>query len=99
MYLRISKQLGSNMATGSFQPMLAALKASADKLAAIHNSTLAKVNELVKELVRYSEELHKKHKQIKVLSKLFLLVELIRLLFSFFSTKSFRMKSLVQVMS
>ena len=99
MYLKISKQLGSNTATGSFQPMLAALKASADKLAAIHNSTLAKVNELVKELVRYSEELHKKHKQIKVLSKLFLLVELIRLLFSFFSTKSFRMKSLVQVMS
>ena len=24
------------------------------------------VNELVKDLVRYSEELHKKHKQIKV---------------------------------
>ena len=82
MYLKISKQLGSNTATGSFQPMLAALKASADKLAAIHNSTLSKVehhvvrascdfvsqvNELVKELVRYSEELHKKHKQIKVL--------------------------------
>ena len=25
------------------------------------------VNELVKDLVRYSEELHKKHKQIKVI--------------------------------
>ena len=46
--------------------MLAALKASAEKLATIHTSTLAKVNELVKDLVRYSEELHKKHKQIKV---------------------------------
>ena len=28
---------------------------------------VSQVNELVKELVRYSEELHKKHKQIKVL--------------------------------
>ena len=66
MYTRISKQLGTNTQTGSFQPMLAALKSSAEKLATIHTSTLAKVNELVKDLVRYSEELHKKHKQIKV---------------------------------
>ena len=98
--------------------MLAALKASAEKLATIHTSTLTKVtfsqnvlgkktenfriccnlfvhkirgkeskdlwnfvvllynwsvvnlqvNELVKDLVRYSEELHKKHKQIKVIT-------------------------------
>ena len=48
MYTRISKQLGTNTQTGSFQPMLAALKASAEKLATIHTSTLAKVNELVK---------------------------------------------------
>ena len=43
VYTRISKQLGSNTQTGSFQPMLAALKASAEKLATIHTSTLAKV--------------------------------------------------------
>ena len=74
--------------------MLAALKASSEKLATIHTSTLTKVsfsqnlllgrrlnttdmwirnfqvNDLVKDLVRYSEELHKKHKQIKVMEQL-----------------------------
>ena len=33
-------------------------------------STFSQVNELVKDLVRYSEELHKKHKQIKVMIKI-----------------------------
>lgn len=31
----------------------------------VHSATLVKVNELMKELIRYSEELHRKHKQIK----------------------------------
>jgi hypothetical protein len=31
----------------------------------VHNATLVKINDLMKELIRYNEELHKKHKQIK----------------------------------
>ena len=31
----------------------------------MHNATLVKINDLMKELIRYNEELHKKHKQIK----------------------------------
>jgi hypothetical protein len=31
----------------------------------VHNATLGKINELMKELIRYNEDLHKKHKQIK----------------------------------
>jgi len=50
---------------GSFGPMLVALKTASEKLSAIHLATLAKVNELVKELVKYSDDLHKKHKMLK----------------------------------
>ena len=42
-YTKISKQLGSSALTGSFGPMLQTLKTSADKLAAVHSATLAKV--------------------------------------------------------
>ena len=50
---------------GSFGPMLVALKTASEKLSAIHLATLAKVNELVKELVKYSDDLYKKHKMLK----------------------------------
>jgi DNA repair ATPase RecN len=45
--------------------MLTAIKAASEKLSALHSATLSKITELVKELVKYSEELHKKQKQIK----------------------------------
>ena len=38
---------------------------SAEKLALIHNQWTVKLNELAKEVSRYAEELHKKHKQVK----------------------------------
>ena len=45
--------------------MLVALKTASDKLSAIHLGTQTKVNELLKELEKYSVELHKKQKIIK----------------------------------
>ena len=50
---------------GSFSPMLLALKTSSDKLSAIHSGGQAKINELLKELEKFSVELHKKQKIIK----------------------------------
>eukprot|EP00090_Calanus_glacialis_P027285 TRINITY_DN4295_c0_g1_i2.p1 TRINITY_DN4295_c0_g1~~TRINITY_DN4295_c0_g1_i2.p1 ORF type:complete len:1042 (-),score=254.32 TRINITY_DN4295_c0_g1_i2:278-3403(-) len=64
-YTKISKQLGSSVQIGSFGPMLLALKTASEKLSTIHLATLAKVSELVKELVKYSDDLHKKHKMLK----------------------------------
>jgi len=64
-YAKISKQLGSSVQLGSFSPMLLALKTATDKLSAIHLATQTKVNELLKELEKYSVELHKKQKIIK----------------------------------
>jgi len=65
VYSKISKQLSSNVYFGTFSPILAALKASSDKLCQIHTSTLNKINDLLKDIMKYSEELHKKQKQIK----------------------------------
>ena len=45
--------------------MLLALKTASEKLSTIHLATLAKVSDLVKELEKYSADLHKKHKMIK----------------------------------
>ena len=53
------------MQLGSFSPILLALKTASDKLSAIHLGTQGKVNELLKELEKYSVELHKKQKLIK----------------------------------
>ena len=64
-YAKISKQLGSSVQLGSFSPILLALKTASDKLSAIHLGTQGKVNELLKELEKYSVELHKKQKLIK----------------------------------
>ena len=50
---------------GSFSPMLAALKTSSEKLSVIHSGGQAKINELLKELEKYSVELHKKQKIMK----------------------------------
>jgi len=64
-YTKVSKQLGSSVQIGSFGPMLLALKTASEKLSTIHLATLAKVSELMKELVKYSDDLHKKHKMLK----------------------------------
>ena len=50
-YSRLSKQLGSTTQSGSFSPMLAALKKSAEKLASVHSATLAKVIPLLHHLL------------------------------------------------
>ena len=64
-YAKISKQLGSSVHMGSFSPMLVALKNSSDKLSTIHSTAQTKVNELLKELEKYSVDLHKKQKILK----------------------------------
>jgi len=65
-YAKLSKQMSaSHDQVGSFGPMLHALETTSKKLATIHSAMLTKVSELVKEIVKYSEDLHKKHKAIK----------------------------------
>lgn len=45
--------------------MLTVWKGSAERLASIHHTWTLKLNELVKEVLKYSEDLHRIHKKIK----------------------------------
>lgn len=50
---------------GTFTPLLMAFKVTSDKLSGIHNQWSCKLNDLLREVVKYNDEQAKKHKQIK----------------------------------
>lgn len=52
-------------ASGSFTPVLLAFKSTAEQLSQIHNHMTLRLGELTRELTKYSDELHRKHKQVK----------------------------------
>lgn len=62
---KLAKQVNSNCAQGTFAPFWGVLKCSAEKLSNLHQHMFQKVSELVKDVARYAEELHKKHKAVK----------------------------------
>ncbi|XP_050314762.1 F-BAR domain only protein 2 [Anthonomus grandis grandis] len=62
---KLAKQAGSCCSQGTFAPLWQVVKASAEKLANLHFQTMQKLSELVKEVGKYAEELHKKHKSVK----------------------------------
>ncbi|XP_056646081.1 F-BAR domain only protein 2 isoform X3 [Diorhabda sublineata] len=62
---KLAKQAGSCCVHGTFAPLWQVLKASAERLSALHMQMVQKVTDLVKEVHKYAEELHKKHKSVK----------------------------------
>ncbi|XP_013195323.1 F-BAR domain only protein 2 [Amyelois transitella] len=62
---KLAKQANSNCAQGTFAPFWSVLKCSAEKLSNLHQHMFQKVSELVKDVARYADELHKKHKAVK----------------------------------
>lgn len=66
MLSKFAKQTGSCCTQGTFAPLWQVLKASAEKLSVLHMQMVQKVSELVKEINKYSEELHKKHKTVSI---------------------------------
>ncbi|KAK9723185.1 Fes/CIP4, and EFC/F-BAR homology domain [Popillia japonica] len=62
---KLAKQAGSCCSQGTFAPLWQVLKTSAEKLSALHMQMVQKVTDLVKEVSKYAEELHKKHKTVK----------------------------------
>jgi hypothetical protein len=49
---------------GTFAPVWQVLRTSSEKLSNLHMQMVQKVTELVKEVTRYADELHKKHKTV-----------------------------------
>ncbi|XP_020706803.2 F-BAR domain only protein 2 isoform X2 [Athalia rosae] len=63
---KVAKQAsGSGGTQGTFAPVWAALRGAAEKLASLHLQMAQKVAELIKDVSKYADELHKKHKAVK----------------------------------
>lgn len=63
---KLAKQASSCGANGTFAPLWQVLKTSSEKLATLHMQMVQKVSELVKDVNKYADELHKKHKGVRV---------------------------------
>ncbi|XP_029037922.1 F-BAR domain only protein 2 isoform X4 [Osmia lignaria lignaria] len=63
---KVAKQAGNSSSTqGTFAPVWAALRGAAEKLAGLHLQMAQRVTELIKDVSKYADELHKKHKAVK----------------------------------
>ncbi|XP_076177909.1 F-BAR domain only protein 2 isoform X5 [Ptiloglossa arizonensis] len=63
---KVAKQVGNSSSTqGTFAPVWAALRGAAEKLASLHLQMAQRVTELIKDVSKYADELHKKHKAVK----------------------------------
>lgn len=63
--LKLAHKVGSSGANGTFSPLLIILKSSAERLSELHTQMMQKTTELVKNILKYADELHKKHKTVK----------------------------------
>lgn len=62
---KLAKQASAGCAQGTFAPVWQVLRTSAEKLSNLHLQMFQKVSDIVKEVSKYAEELHKKHKLVK----------------------------------
>ncbi|KAK7871367.1 hypothetical protein R5R35_006074 [Gryllus longicercus] len=62
---KLAKQVGASCVQGTFAPFWLVVRTSIEKLSNLHMQMVQKVLELVKEVSKYGEELHKKHRQVK----------------------------------
>lgn len=62
---KLAKLAAGNCMQGTFAPLWILFRASAEKLSTLHNHMFQKVSELVKDVSRYADDLHKKHKSVK----------------------------------
>ncbi|KAH0945049.1 hypothetical protein HN011_011654 [Eciton burchellii] len=61
---KVAKQASSST-QGTFAPVWAALRGAAEKLAVLHLQMAQRVTELIKDVSKYADELHKRHKAVK----------------------------------
>lgn len=61
---KLAKQAAGGCVQGTFAPVWQVLRTSAEKLSKLHMQMVQKVSELVKEVSKYADELHKKHKTV-----------------------------------
>ncbi|XP_076308979.1 F-BAR domain only protein 2 isoform X2 [Tachypleus tridentatus] len=62
---KLAKQAGSACSNGTFAPLWQVLKVSTEKLSSLHSEMVQRIQDLVKEVHKYCDEQHKKHKLVK----------------------------------
>lgn len=62
---KLANKAGSGCSHGTFAPIWIILKSSAERLSTLHLQMVQKICELVKDITKYADELHKKHKTVK----------------------------------
>ncbi|XP_066955743.1 F-BAR domain only protein 2 [Macrobrachium rosenbergii] len=63
--VKLANKASTNTEKGTCAPIFVVLRQSSEKLSNIHSHTVQRVQDLVKEVVKYSDDLHKKHKGVK----------------------------------
>jgi len=64
-FTKLAKLAANGCPNGTFAPVWQILKNSSEKLSSIHLQMMQKLQDLVKDLSKYADELQKKHKAIK----------------------------------
>ncbi|XP_022107657.1 F-BAR domain only protein 2-like isoform X2 [Acanthaster planci] len=62
---KLAKTASNSSCLGTFAPFWQLIKTATDKLAAAHQKLIQKLQDVVKDVQKYGEEQHKKHKAIK----------------------------------
>nr|XP_053633348.1 F-BAR domain only protein 2-like [Cherax quadricarinatus] len=62
--VKLANKASTNTEKGTCAPIFVVLRQSSEKLSSIHSHTVQRVQDLVKEVVKYNDELHKKHKGV-----------------------------------
>ncbi|KAL3869316.1 hypothetical protein ACJMK2_042010 [Sinanodonta woodiana] len=65
MLIKLSKTVAQCSQQGTFSPFWNLLKVLADKLASLHMQLVHTWSDLIKDIARYNEEQHKKHRSMK----------------------------------
>ncbi|XP_030852281.1 F-BAR domain only protein 2 isoform X12 [Strongylocentrotus purpuratus] len=63
---KLAKSTSNCSQLGTFAPFWTVLKAATDKLAASHQKLVQKLQDIVKDIQKYGDEQHKKHKTVKI---------------------------------
>lgn len=61
---KLFKQTSGISTIGTFTPLWKSLRSSIEKLTSLHLQLVHKVCELVKDVSKYTDDLHKKHKNV-----------------------------------
>lgn len=65
LFDKLAKQVSSYCVNGTFAPIWQVMKTSVEQLSLLHMQMVQKITDLVKEVNKYADELHKKHKMVR----------------------------------